>query len=228
MNFLALCQRTRIECGISGSGPTAVTSQSGENLRVVNWTNSAWEDIQNHRPNWKFMRFGFTVNTVLNQDSYAYTACTDTTLSSAIVNFSSWLIETFKIYKTSVADESYLYPESYEYWRNYYRIGTQTASRPLHSTITPDDKIGIGPKPNGVYVLSGDYYRRATTMAANTDTPSLPSEFHMAIVWKAVMYYAQYEEAGALYATAEREYKRILRRLEMNQLPPMILAGPLV
>lgn len=219
MNFLALAQRVRSECGGSSTGPAAVTGQTGENLRFVNWTNEAWRDIQNAHTTWRFMRFGFTVNTVANQDSYAYGACTDTTTSSPISAFDRWVHDSFKLYTVSLADELELIHLPYEDWRQLYRTRPQVANRPINSTILPDNKIGVGPKPAGVYVLSGDYYRAAALMAADGDTPTLPTQFEMAIVWKAVMYYAINQEAGSLYATAEKEYDRLMAKLEANQLP---------
>ena len=226
MNFLALCQRLVSEAGISGS-LTSVVSQTGENLRVVNWVNSAYEAIQNAQPSWKFMRHGFTVNTVINQDAYAYTACTDTTLASAIVNFGRWDTDSFKIYLTSVSDEIEVPFLDYMSWRSRYRVASQTAGRPTDATTLPDDKIGLGPKPNAVFVFSGDYYRSAKTMSVNTDDPIIPSQYHMVIVWRALMLYAAFEEAGSLYQTAMVEYNKINRMLELNQLPPIVMAGPL-
>jgi hypothetical protein len=46
MNFLQLAQRTRRKCRIAGTGPTAVTNQSEEYSRVLDWVNEAWMIIQ--------------------------------------------------------------------------------------------------------------------------------------------------------------------------------------
>ena len=83
-------------------------------------------------------------------------------------------------------------------------------------------------KPNGVYVLSGDYYRAAKLLAIDGDSPTIPVQFQMAIVWKALMYYAAYEEAGSLYATAEKNHMSVYGKLLRNQLPMIETAGPLV
>ena len=228
MTFLELIKRLRSEAGGSGTGPSSVINQSGESLRFVNWINSAWEDIQNAQTEWRFMRFGFTVNTIANVDSYAYTSCTDTTTSVAIANFNHWARDSFKLYTVSLADELELIDLPYDDWRQLYRTRPQVANRPINSTVLPDYKIGLGPKPKGIYVLSGDYYRAAKLLAIDADTPTIPVQFQMAIVWKALMYYAAYEEAGSLYATADKNYTNIYGKLLKNQMPMIESAGPMV
>lgn len=226
MTYLQLVVRLASEAGVSGT-MASVVGQTGESLRLVNWINSAYESTQNANTTWKFMRHGFTLNTVPGTDEYAYGACTDTDLGSAIVNFGRWATDTFKLYKTSVADETEVDCMDYADWRRIYRIGSQTANRPTNATVLPSDKIGLGAKPDGVYVFSGDYYRSATTLSANGDIPVVPPQYHMVIVWRALMLYAQYEEAGSLYATAEREFTKVNRMLELNQLPSIMMAGPM-
>lgn len=228
MTFLELVVRLRAESGGPGTGPSAVTSQSGESLRFVNWINSAWEDIQNAQTEWRFMRFGFTVNTIANVDSYASASCTDTTTSAVITSFDHWARDSFKLYTVSLADELELIDLPYDDWRQLYRTRPQVANRPTNSTVLPDNKIGLGAKPAGVYVLSGDYYRAARLLANNGDTPTIQAQFHMAIVWKALMYYAAYEEAGSLYATAEKNYTNVYGKMLKNQMPMIESAGPMV
>ena len=50
----------------------------------------------------------------------------------------------------------------------------------------------------------------------------------MAIVWKAVQYYAGDQGAAELYAIAHNEYTSILRKLKKDQLPLISMAGSLV
>jgi hypothetical protein len=226
MNYLALCQRLKTEAGISGT-LASVSGQTGELARVLNWINTAYESIQNSQTSWNFMKHGFTVNTVIGTDAYAYGSCTDTTLASAIVNFGHWDTDSFQMYKDTVADENVMPCIDYELWKSIYRMGSQTASRPSEATILPNDSIGLGPKPDAVYVFSGDYYRSAAAMSLNADIPVIPSQYHMAIVWRALMLYAQWEEADNLYQYANREYMVLKRMLDLNQLPKMNSGGPL-
>jgi hypothetical protein len=53
--FLVLANDLARECGVSGnaSSITAVTSQTGEAARLVDWIRQAHNDIQNRHENWR-------------------------------------------------------------------------------------------------------------------------------------------------------------------------------
>lgn len=237
MNFLQICQRTARECGITGSitVPSTVVNQTGELRSIVDWCASAYLEICNEKQNWKFLRSRFTVNTVLDQEAYAITDCTDTKLSAAmtVAGFAKWITEkydTFRIYLTSAgsSNQQLFWPISYEYFRFKYQNQPPPNSQPVEYAIREDDlAILLGPKPNGVYTVTGEYYRRAPSLALDADTPLFPERFHEAIVWRAVRKYAQKEEDGGLYAAADLEYKRYHGPLLKDQLPRMRLGGPL-
>lgn len=223
MTFLELCQRVRQEAGISGTGPAAVTGQTGESKRIVDWVQSAWQDIQMMRPNWRWMRASFSFNTV--SDDYDYTSAQ----AGIASRFSSWDEESFKIYLTSLgtSDQVELERWPYEDFRRIFLTGPQTANRPACFTIGHDLSILLGPKPNGIYTVSGEYRKSIQTFSANTDVPEMPADYHMAIVYRALMMYARYDAAGEIYADAYTNLKRFINLLELNQLPPVEMADPL-
>lgn len=224
MTFLELCQRVRQEAGISGTGPSSVVSQSGENKRIVDWVNSAWEDIQLARPDWFWMRSDFSFQTVVDQ--YAYTP-----VQAGIASrFSNWDTDSISTYLTStgVADESGLNYIDYASYRDQFLTGVQTASRPIACSISPVLSLLIGYRPNAVYTVHGEYFKAPQTLSAGTDTPEMPSQFHMAIVYRALMLYARYEAAAEIYSDAELNYRRLIKRIELSQLPDISTAVALV
>ena len=227
--FLQLCQRLSSEVGGAGTSPSAVTSQTGMALRYVNWIASAWLDIQRMHDDWKFMRGSFTVNTVADDGAYVYTDCTDTATSSAIASFRWWHRDTFKSYLQSagVGSEIPLDYIDYDCWYRQYNTGTQTSSSPWCFTIDHSNGFRLGPKPSAVYVVSGEFQKAATTLAADGDTPSAPSEFHDAIVYLAMKKYARYAGAPEIYDDVKGEYRRIISEMERTQLPELLMAGPL-
>lgn len=231
MNFLALCQRTREKCGISGVGPSTVLNQTGEMLRVVNWVNEAWVDIQNAQPSWDWMRSEFSLPTVANKQAYApVTDATilDTVTGTPITAFNSWRPETLRVYDPALglANEQFMLPWDYDRFRNFYGYAVQPPGRPVCFSIRPRDKaLLLGNTPDGVYTVRGEYQRDAQPMAADTDVPSLPSEYHMAIVYGAMMKYASYESAPEVFADGDRNYRNTMFKLSINQLGPMN-AGP--
>ena len=109
----------------------------------------------------------------------------------------------------------------YESWRNNYEFGSlrQTQSRPFGITITPDKSIGLYPFPINGYTVLGDYFAVPSNMTLDADIPSLPVQYHMAIVYRALMFYAVYESAGEGFSYAQMEFDRIMRRVSRTNLP---------
>lgn len=224
MTFLELCKRVRQEAGVSGSGPATVVGQVGEMKRIVDWVNSAWEDVQLARPDWYWMRASFNFTTTLNDEQYS---STDVGIAT---RFSMWDINSFRIYDTTVGvnDQIELPFIRYTDYRDVYMTGPQVTSRPYEFTIAPNLDLLLGPKPNGTFRIDGDYYKSPQTLSADADIPELPSQFHMIIVYRALMLYARYEAAAEIYGDAEMNYRRLMRRLELNQMPDSYPAEPLV
>lgn len=227
MTFLALSQRLLQECGGSGIGPTSVSNQSGEQKRIVDWISTADEDVQRLRNDWLFMRSGFTVNTVSGTAAYAHGDCTDTTSGVPIAAFRDWDKDTFKIYlaASGVAGERPMDYLDYASWYAIHNTGTQTASFPTNFTVLSNRAFSLGPKPDGVYVVTGEYQKSVTTMTANTDVPVYPSEYHMLPLYLAMMSYGVYAGATEIYQAGSNKYKKMLAEMERTQLPEMQLGG---
>lgn len=225
----------RREC-INGyaSQPTAVTGQSGLMEKLVGWVADAYKDIQN-RHDWRWMRSNFTVNTVASTDTYAYGACTDTKTSAAISRFSHWWandnLDRFKIYLTSsgVSAQCWLTWMPYEDFRRIYKFGAQQSltGQPVHVSVDDDDKIVLGPNPDAVYTVRGSYQRGPQTLSADADEPDMPETFHDLIVYYAMERYATNSIAPEVLVRAKAEGGRMLRALELRQLPGFRLARPM-
>lgn len=228
MNFLEICQRVASEAG--AAAPSTTVSQTGNNLRIVNWVNYAWMDIQRKHDDWKFMRGSFTVNTVASDGIYAYGDCTDTSTSTAISSFRKWHLDTLKIYLTSggVSGESSLGYIDYQSWYGAYNTGQQTDGYPRFFTADNSNRLLLAPKPDGIYTATGEYQKSATELSGDTDTPELPTEFHDAIWNRALMKYARFYVASEIYSDAKNNYNRIINEMELTQLPEFTQADPLV
>lgn len=236
MDFLALCVETNRETFKSGTGPIAVTGQVGQLGDVVAWVKNSWTEIQRRHANWLWLRSTFTFNTTASDDTYAYgdAAVTDSRLSAAITRFSRWWLldnEGFpnvRIYLTSagVSGEKYLIPLPWASFRDIYKKGTQTNNAPVHVTVDPQRNLVLGPKPDAIYTVTGEYQMSAQILAANDDTPEMPSDFHQLIVYTAMQKYGGVSAADVT-ARGITEGNRIMRQLEANQRPECGLAGAL-
>ena len=224
--FLELSQRLRLEAGISGTGPTTVVSQAGEYEKVVKWVATANEDIQNLHTNWKFLQTSFDFDTIATTQNYTLAAV-------SLTDLATWKIDTpdsLTIY-SSVADESYLTYMPWDDFRALYLFGSARSDtdRPTIVTIKPDNSLSFYPIPNAAFTVTGEYFKRAQVLDTTDDDeePSFPSQYHMAVVWRALVHYGAFAAADEKYAHGQNEYKRLLRGLEGNQLPKITWGEPL-
>lgn len=221
MDLLQLSKRLQLEVGASGS-PVTVTGATGEWNRLVTWTNQAWEDIQRERDGWMWMRKTVTFNAIKDQGSYAPDVA-----PVSLTDFADWFRGTFRIYTNgNIDDETHLSDTDYDIFRDTYLYGTtrSTTGYPTVITVAPDKSLVLSLIPeSNIYTVTGDYYSTPTTLAADSDTPSMPERFHMAIVYKAMMMYGAYESAQEVYARGEASYRKMLTQLEIDQLPPIVV-----
>ena len=235
--FLEIVNDVARESGISGAAASvsAVTGQTGQALRFVEWVAQSYKSIQGRHYNWRWLRSRFTVNTTSGDDEYAGTDCTDSRLSAVITRFKSWIPyddnggPNCKIYLTSggVGGERWLQMMPWSHFRAIYRIGSQNNGAPAYFSIDPQNNLVLGPKPDAVYTIQGEYQMSAQVLAANGDTPEMPSDYHDLIVFEALARYARFSAAPEVLAQAEREASRLTRQLEANQLPQISFAPPL-
>lgn len=236
MNYLTLSQRLIQECGVSGVLSTTANA-TGEFLRITSWINSAWNDLQTKHSDWWWMR-----SSVLTGGGVSFAPAAGVnyiplgtgagTVGVAADDFGQWAIDSFRCNTTTVGflDETYLDPIEYDMWRNGYMYGAlrTVQTRPVAVAIGPGKQICLGPSTNGNYTITGDYYRAPLQMASDTDVPTgLPLQFHMAIVYNAMMMYAGYEAASEVFQRGEAGYKRMMVELEANYAQKMYFAGAL-
>jgi hypothetical protein len=226
MNFLQLINRARQECGVTGPDLTTVIGLTGESQRFYNWINAAWVDIQTAHEDWQYMRQSFEFNTVAGQ--WQYTAAE----AGVGATFANWKRDSFRASSVGAnyGDEQLLNFMEWNTFRNLYQYANMrnTQARPVVVTIVPPNKdLGFGSIPNQAFVIVGEYYRKPTEFTTDTSEPDLPLRFHPMIVYRAMMFYAGYEAAPEVYQRGELEFKRLMNRLEIDQLPDMVSGPPL-
>lgn len=229
MDFLTLAQTLRERAGIQGAqgSPSTVVGQTGEMLRVVNWINEAWMAVQRAHQ-WNWMEGDFSFDTTAGTYVYAPAACG----LEAGTALRKWKPETFRAYLLSagVQSEQYLVEQDVDWFRDVYEFqGGQSGPPQIFAIRRRDRAILLGPNPNGVYRVRGQYRRAAAPMTvANASTPTgLPDELHMLIVYQAMQYYAAYEAAPEVMEEAKALYKSMIASAEEFLLDTPELGGPL-
>lgn len=217
MNYLELCVRARQEAGVSGSGPTTVTGQTGKLEKIVNWVQQAWIEIQLMRPNWLFMHAEFSFPTVAATRDYL-------AADVSITDLKLWDTGSFMIYETALgeSDQNQLVYLPYSQWRSTYRIGMgdRDDARPQYFTIMPDNSVRMEPRPDKIYTIEGEYKKSSQVLALDADElTGFPDDFHMLVVWQALKTYGHFENAPEVLEEAETNFDNLLYRLEIEQLP---------
>ena len=224
MNFLELSQALVREGGISGT-LTSVSGQVGEMGRVVNWINTAYRYILNSQKHWRFLRKEITFYAIAGATEYP-------TISLGLADFGEWKLDDVRAYAQAIgiADEQRVtHACDYDDFRRKYRIGTMRiqTGRPLIAVERPDQALVLWPVPDAAYSVMAEYYRAPPALLTNSDTPALPARFHEAIVYRALMLYAEFEGDASLFASAQSEFSRWLSQIERSNLPSFSAGGPM-
>jgi hypothetical protein len=215
VNLLELAQRLHRELGRAGSGPTSVTTANRSDRSLFDWVSDAWNDIQTETYGWRWM---------LKSADCGVTGASQTYTGADF----------------GLADHGRFRPETDDYtvrafdpanpanvWRMkfvpYDRFVRQcldippAAAAPQLWSITPDNKLAIAPQPDGAYTLKVGYVSSPTVLAADEDAPNMPSEYHMAVVWKAMVDGGMYEASQEALARAATHWDSIESKLLIDQ-----------
>lgn len=222
--FLELVQRLRREVGASGVGPASVLGQTGEYQRLIDYVADADEEIQQEHDNWKFMVGTFGLLTIAGVTEYPPELC-----DPPINDLRAWKERGMKycLQSAGPASTGRMAHMDYDTWEATYGLPSAAGGPPQYFTSGDAGELLLGPAPDDVYIVTGKYQRAATRMLADTDTPKFPAEFHMLVVYLAMMKYGRYTGATEVYQDGERLYNKMLTRMRRTQLPEMTLAAPL-
>lgn len=226
MNLLKIVQTLASETGATPG--TTVAGATGEWLRLVNWCIQSWIEIQEELPEAEWMRNAVVFDTIANQGEYAPGTTTFSTPAVVgLTNFGIWRQKSFRVYLKSagVGTEWLLGYKDYSPFRDFYLLSSRklTYARPTEITISPSKSLILGLAPNDIYTVSGEYYIDPQVLSADADIPTaaFPSRYHYAIVYKAMMKYGAFESAAEVYGRGQAEYKSMMNKIRMNQLPKM-------
>lgn len=206
MTYLEMCQTLRRESGISGSGPSAVTAQTGIYEVLVEWITAADEQIQNLWHNWNFL---------IEEHSENVSPGTSHYVVPAIVG--RWRENSFWLDKTTNSRRR-LTEMRYEHWFHHHD-GRGNTGTPSWIIIKPNDDLILEPTPLLTHELTAEFWRKPTRLVDASDISAIPSQYHRAVILRAKMLYAEYESANEVYQASQVEYQEVMDRLTSDQLP---------
>lgn len=211
MDLITLVDTLHRESRLPGSPPADVTGLSGRAADLLRWTIEAYNDIQRDKDGqWKWLRKAWQVDTVADTQSYAFGAVTDVETAAAIARFRTWDLNEdtppfIYLLSDGKQNESELLVRHWNEFRRTYVRATHTSSAPTVISKSPDDVLYLGPTPSGVYRVSGSYWRSNQTLADAADIPEMPADYHMLIVYRAMVKYGYSIVAQDILARAETE-----------------------
>lgn len=203
MDFLTLVQALQEESGSGGSAITTIVGATGETLRLRNWIARADLAIQAQFTDWKF----------LHVEDDSTTTGSGTADYAAPSDLRAWDRDSFRV-------EASLVDRAVEWNIRDYPLPT-SSGQPSEIFILPDNQLRVHPVPDGAYTILGNYWKKPVQLDStdDTDTPQIPTEFHPLIVYVALSYYANWEQAPEIKRQAQEGYDFWWPLLVASQAP---------
>ena len=229
MNFLEICQFVGryIQAGNEKPGlyPTSVVGQVDLNFEIVRGVQDAYRDILTEQNSWLYMQKQGTLLLPMGQRvlTQAQIVAQVPDYSELRPNMVGNGIRYLQIYNTleGVRDKAPCYYYTYEVWRGLLDANVIPVGKPSGYTIRPDMALEFLSTADKDYSISTDYRIVTPTMTVDTDVPIFPADWHEAIAWRAAKYWAMSRKASDDYQLFDREYKRVMQRIDNQQLPEM-------
>ena len=201
MNFLEACKRVALRCGVSSTGPATVIGQIGELLLITQWVQDSHEEICAKWLNWKFLWKRLSSTTTANQ-----------AIVSPPDDLGIWDFSAIRV------NGELLSVEEYDPIKSDWEPSTETGI-PTMAVILPDNSLQLDPIPDDSYIVSADYFKYAETPINNTDQFLLPDKYQRAIIGRAMMFYAGYQNAPEVKQEGLEMYQMAMTQLESHELP---------
>jgi hypothetical protein len=215
VTYLELCQDLVGQFGLSGgTGPTTVAGQAGELLNVTRWIRDACLYVENLWEDWRFHWTEYSGTCAINTNQAT------APVAPAGVVVRTWKLNSIKIRKTGSGGAFERIPFlRWEDFSGQYDPATDAISEPAYCTIAPDDTLRFNCRVVVAYDVKGEFWRMPVALTVDGDMPLIPKAYHRIIVCRAVVMYADREDAPELVSGCGAEYIDMLDKLEGLALP---------
>lgn len=214
MNFLEIAKRVRQECGISGDGPSNVAGQVGMYAKIVAWVQSAHEEVQQLHATWDFDWGTHTQALTAGVESYD-------PASDWGVGIKKFDDDGLYVYRTDDGPIAKTWVPLID-WQTFRKLRRPLITGiPQYASIAPNNKLFFFPPPIDGVTAVMEFYRTPQVLVNNNDTPRMPERFHMAIVWRAVMFWCAHDENPALWQAAQQNYRELVNKMTITELPEL-------
>lgn len=210
MTYLELCRNYVQELGIAGgTGPAAVTGQTGELANVIRWIRDAGIYIDNLWMDWSYLWREYDVS--VTTSAVPMPALPANAPVKTWDRGSMWMS-----YGTAAARRLTYVP--WDEWR-VMLAGGITSGIPSEFTEKPNRSLVLNHVPPSPLPFHAEYWRQPRALEANDDVPDLPEQWHRIIICRAAIMYGNREAAGEIISGMEAEYADTLEKLQSDQIP---------
>jgi hypothetical protein len=213
MNYRELCQEFVAQFGLSGgTGPTTVANQTGELGNVVRWIRDADLYVNNLWEDWRFLWVAYAGT--LSAGSFVPSVPN----TPSGVRVRRWNTKSVKVRLATDTSWSRLTYMPHQHFLQTFDPDVEVSAAPTAFTVLPDNSLQFNCPADQAYLVKGEFWRSPRALAADTDVPLMPEEYHRLILVRALVFYADREDAPELVSGALSEYPDLLEKLEASQL----------
>ena len=215
MTFIELVRAVRSRVGMQGTGPSSITGAAGAEVDLVNVVSDAWLDIQNSRDDWRWMRSQATFNVAVGTEVYT----PFTIFATSSHRLGRWREDTFYWTDTDSKKKPANYLD-YDNWTYRHLNDTAADNNKISEwTIRPYDEAIVVNRPSSTYSVRIDYQKKPQTLVTDSDTPEMPSHFHLVIVYEAVSKYCAAISTPEIYDKYSYDHAKLYGALQRAYLP---------
>ena len=206
MNFLDLCKETSKLSGIQSTILSVTDSSPGtQHDLVIKAVKNSWKSIQNFRSDFHFKRDVVSITVSSGVTEYTINDIFDNRET-----FGSWIIQRFLVdYK----------PLSFVPYNAWVLQEPKATDKLITFSIKPQDSTVMIHPVNNVQVIEAHYHRGIQALEGNADVPYLPPQFHMLIVYGAVMDISVSMGDMMVFNDKARLYEQMMGQLMRSQVP---------
>lgn len=243
MDFLKLVKRLATETGteleskidsVAIPPATAYGETTEHRTRLIQWIQQAWLEIQEDQEDWNWMVQTAQMSMVRGQVSYNIGEIVNIGCEEVIYDHLRPWVATLDYRYIWMVDGSTdrpnpqmcYYVPTEQFFGEVDRYNDQSFGPASRYSIDRKGDIHFDSTPQtDDYHIEFEFKALPQELLLDTDVPKLPLKFHMLIVYKAMQYYAAFDEAATQYNRASKLYRDWMNKLRMAELKEYTLPG---
>ena len=226
MNFLSICQKVDVLSGLQGNVQTVEKPIGGQAV-LVEGVRDGFLDLQNDRMTWEWMRRMAEFALVPAQQEYTPTYAVPPPAAPLPTDpynlFGRWQKKhpmiSYRVQDPDTLKWAKMIFVDYREFRHHLRNQTATGKPRYVTAHEQNNNLLLHPVPDKAYTMQADYFVEPQILQFNTNSPILPSRFHMLLVYRGLERLANHYGNNGLYGRYSVADAKLLGSLYRDQCP---------